>query len=80
MGVSMDKELVISVTGGETRSALLEDKQLVELSVERTKSTGMVGTIYKGKVKKVLPGMQSAFVDIGLAKDSFLYVLYTLIS
>ncbi len=70
----MDKELVISVTGGETRSALLEDRQLAELSVERSKKTGMVGTIYKGRVKKVLPGMQSAFVDIGLAKDAFLYV------
>jgi ribonuclease G len=58
----------------ETRVALLEDRMLVELYIERTKDRGIVGNIYKGKVVKVLPGMQAAFVDIGLEKAAFLYV------
>lgn len=70
----MEKELVINVCGDETRAALLENGQLAEIFIERNSRAGMVGTIYKGKVKKILPGMNSAFVDIGLEKDSFLYV------
>ena len=54
--------------------ALLEDKVLAEIYIERTKDRGIVGNIYKGKVVKVLPGMQAAFVDVGLEKAAFLYV------
>lgn len=70
----MPNELIINVTSYETRVALLEDKVLTELYIERTKDRGIVGNIYKGKVLKVLPGMQAAFVDIGLEKAAFLYV------
>ena len=70
----MANELIINVTLWETRVALLEDRVLAELYVERTKDRGIMGNIYKGKVVKVLPGMQAAFVDIGLEKASFLYV------
>jgi ribonuclease G len=70
----MANELVINVTPQETRVALLEDRVLAELYIERTKDRGIMGNIYKGKVVKVLPGMQAAFVDIGLDKASFLYV------
>lgn len=70
----MANELIINVTLWETRVALLEDRGLAELYIERTKDRGIMGNIYKGKVVKVLPGMQAAFVDIGLEKASFLYV------
>lgn len=70
----MANELIINVTPRETRVALLEDRGLVELYIERTKDRGIMGNIYKGKVVKVLPGMQAAFVDIGLEKAAFLYV------
>src|SRR5512134_151993 len=70
----MANELIINVTQQETRVALLEDKVLAELYIERTKDRGIMGNIYKGKVVKVLPGMQAAFVDIGLDKAAFLYV------
>src|SRR5262245_30744751 len=70
----MQKELVISTTSQETKIAILEDDELVEFYIERHRSQGIVGNIYKGKVTKVLPGMQSAFVDIGLERDAFLYV------
>ena len=70
----MANELIINVTPQETRVALLEDRGLAELYIERTKDRGIMGNIYKGKVVKVLPGMQAAFVDIGLEKASFLYV------
>jgi ribonuclease G len=70
----MANELIINVRSQETKVALLEDRVLVELYIERTKDRGIVGNIYKGKVVKVLPGMQAAFVDIGLEKASFLYV------
>src|SRR5262249_16137144 len=73
-GVSMQKELIISTTPQETKLAILEDDELVEFYIERDRSQGIVGNIYKGKVTKVLPGMQSAFVDIGLERDAFLYV------
>src|SRR5919197_4827473 len=70
----MQKELIISTTLQETKLAILEDDELVEIYIERHRSQGIVGNIYKGKVTKVLPGMQSAFVDIGLDRDAFLYV------
>ena len=70
----MQKELIISTTLQETKVAILEDDELVEFYIERHRSQGIVGNIYKGKVTKVLPGMQSAFVDIGLERDAFLYV------
>jgi Rne/Rng family ribonuclease len=70
----MSKELVISATSHERRVAILEEGQLVEIYIEREKEFALVGSIYKGKVTRVLPGMQSAFVDIGLDGDAFLYV------
>jgi len=70
----MSKELVINATSHERRVAILEEGQLVEIYIEREKEFALVGSIYKGKVTRVLPGMQSAFVDIGLDGDAFLYV------
>ncbi|MBI4463050.1 MAG: Rne/Rng family ribonuclease [Acidobacteria bacterium] len=70
----MAKELVISTSPHETKIALLEDGQVIEVSVEREKETGLVGSIYKGRVTRVLPGMQSAFINIGLERDAFLYI------
>jgi len=70
----MPKELLINATSSEIRIAVMEDGQVAELFVERRKNRGIVGNIYKGRVTKVLPGMQSAFVDVGLDKDAFLYV------
>src|SRR6478735_11891538 len=66
--------LVINADGPETRVALIEQGQLVELYIERRRERGIVGNIYKGRVKRVLPGMQAAFVDIGVEKAAFLYV------
>ncbi|MGA8223408.1 MAG: Rne/Rng family ribonuclease [Candidatus Acidiferrales bacterium] len=70
----MSKEMVISANPHETRVAILEEGQLCEFYVEREKEFALVGSIYKGRVTRVLPGMQSAFVDIGLDSDAFLYV------
>ncbi len=70
----MNKEMIISASGHETMAAILEDDEVVEISVEREKSRGVAGNIYKGRVSKVLPGMQAAFVDLGLERDGFLYV------
>src|SRR6056297_4110490 len=70
----MTKELVINTTSHETRVALLEGGHIAELYIERERERGIVGNIYKGRVIRVLPGMQAAFVDIGLAKAAFLYV------
>src|SRR5579864_8118698 len=70
----MSKEMVISANPHETRVALLEEGQLCEYYVEREKEFALVGSIYKGRVTRVLPGMQSAFVEIGLDSDAFLYV------
>jgi ribonuclease G len=69
----VQREMLISHDSNETRVALLEDRELVELYVERPKRS-VVGNVYLGKVKDVLPGMQAAFVDIGLDKNAFLYV------
>ena len=70
----MNKEMIISASGHETMAAILEDDAVVEIFVERDKSRGVAGNIYKGRVSKVLPGMQAAFVDLGLERDGFLYV------
>src|SRR5208282_409217 len=70
----MSKEMFISSSPHETKLAVLEDDQLVEVYFERDTDVGLVGGIYKGRVSRVLPGMQSAFVDIGLERDAFLYV------
>lgn len=70
----MRKELLITVDADETRAVLLEDGDLVEIYVERPDAGRLVGNIYKGKVENVLPGMQAAFVQIGLERNSFLYV------
>jgi len=67
------KHLLINVVPWETRVALLEDTTLVELHIERGRERGIAGNIYKGKVVRVLPGMQAAFVDIGLEKAAFLH-------
>src|SRR5919199_2141920 len=70
----MSKELVISANRHETRVAMLEDDQLVEIYFQRSNEYSLAGSIHKGRVTRVLPGMQSAFVDIGLDRDAFLYV------
>ena len=71
----MGKELIISANAHEKKIAILENGIVTEFYVERSnENQGIVGNIYKGKVMKVLPGMQSAFVDIGLERDAFLYV------
>ncbi|HXJ95883.1 MAG TPA: Rne/Rng family ribonuclease [Terriglobia bacterium] len=70
----MPKELFISSSPHETKVAVLEDDALVEVFFQRDTDVGLVGGIYKGRVSRVLPGMQSAFVDIGLERDAFLYV------
>jgi ribonuclease G len=70
----MSKELVISATRHETRVAVLEDDQVVEVYHQRENEYSLAGSIHKGRVTRVLPGMQSAFVDIGLDRDAFLYV------
>jgi ribonuclease G len=70
----MNKELYVSSTPHETKVALVEDDQLAEVFYERENEYTLAGSIYKGRVTRVLPGMQSAFVDIGLERDAFLYV------
>lgn len=71
----MSKEMIISVNGREKKIAIIEDGEVVEFYIERgTENTGLVGSIYKGRVSRVLPGMQSAFVEIGLERNAFLYV------
>src|ERR1700733_15017410 len=70
----MSKEICISTTPHETRLAILENDELTEIYYERENEYTLAGSIYKGKVTRVLPGMQSAFVDVGLERDAFLYV------
>src|SRR5215471_17728152 len=70
----MTKEMIISSNGHETMVAILEDDLAAEIFVERERQRGVVGNVYKGRVSKVLPGMQSSFIDIGLERDGFLYV------
>src|SRR5271167_1092038 len=69
----MKREILINATSRETRVAILEDDQLVELLVDRPDARRMVGDIYLGKVEAVLPGIQAAFVDIGTEKSAFLH-------
>jgi ribonuclease G len=69
-----NEEILINITPQETRVAIIENGTLQEVSIERQSSRGIVGNIYKGKVNRVLPGMEAAFVDIGLEKAGFLHV------
>lgn len=69
----MSNELILNVTLGETRVARLENGVVADLYIERTKEQGVVGNVYKGKVVRVLPGMQAAFIDIGLDRTAFLH-------
>ncbi len=70
----MTKEMIVSSNGHETMVAILEDDLVAEIFVERERQRGVVGNVYKGRVSKVLPGMQSSFIDLGLERDGFLYV------
>ncbi len=70
----MDLKILINQNNLETRIAILENNSLVEIYVERSKEHGIIGNIYKSKILKILPGMQAAFVDVGLEKAGFLYV------
>ena len=70
----MPSEIIINSNPRETRVALVENNQLAEIFIEHKAKKGIVGNIYKGLVTKILPGMQVAFVDIGLEKAGFLYV------
>ena len=82
-GAFVRKEIIISVEEDESRIAVLEDKQLVQLFTERKTEQSIVGNVYKGTVNSILPGMQAAFVDIGIDKAGFLHVddvLYDMVS
>ena len=70
----MSSEIIVNAGREETRVALLENGLVTDIFIDRRKDRGVAGNIYKGKVMKVLPGMQAAFVDIGLEKSAFLYV------
>ena len=72
--MTINEEILINTTPQETRVAIIENGTLQEVSIERQSSRGIVGNIYKGKVNRVLPGMEAAFVDIGLEKAGFLHV------
>ena len=71
----MSSELVIDVTSSEINIALLENKRLIELNKEKINNEFGVGDIYLGKVRKVMPGLNAAFVDVGYGKDAFLHYL-----
>src|SRR5436853_1406996 len=70
----MSLKMLIESDPHQTRIAVLEDDRLTEIFVERRRHRGLVGNVYKGRVTRVLPGMQAAFVDVGLERDAFLYV------
>ncbi len=70
----MTKEMIVSSNGHETMVAILEDDLVAEVFVERERQRGVVGNVYKGRVSKILPGMQSSFIALGLERDGFLYV------
>src|SRR5207247_3018444 len=70
----MNKEMIVSSNGHETIVAILEEHLAAESVVQRERQRGVAGNVYKGRVSKVLPGMQSSFIDIGLERDGFLYV------
>src|SRR5512134_2247210 len=69
----MTTEMVLNVSPRETRAALLENGVLQELHIERASRRGLTGNLYKGRVSRVLPGMQAAFIDIGLERTAFLH-------
>jgi ribonuclease G len=71
----VNKELIIDAASGDINIALLEDKKLVELTKEKSNLQFAVGDIYLGKVKKLMPGLNAAFVDVGFEKDAFLHYL-----
>ncbi len=73
--MTINEEILLNITPQETRVAIVENGALQEVSIERQRSRGIVGNICKGKVNRVLPGMEAAFVDIGLEKAGFLHVL-----
>src|SRR5512136_2348913 len=70
----MKREIIVNSSLVETRVAVIEDGTLVEILIDDSHTQNLAGNIYKGRVLKILPGMQAAFVDIGLARDAFLYV------
>ena len=70
----ISEEILVNITPQETRVAVVENGALQEVCIERQESRGIVGNVYKGKVNRVLPGMEAAFVDIGLEKAGFLHV------
>ncbi len=72
--MSISEEILVNITPQETRVAIVENGVLQEVCIERDGNRGIVGNIYKGKVNRVLPGMEAAFVDIGLEKAGFLHV------
>ena len=72
--MTISEEILVNITPQETRVAIVENGALQEVCIERQHSRGIVGNIYKGKVNRVLPGMEAAFVDIGLEKAGFLHV------
>jgi len=69
----VSEEILINVTPQETRIAIVENGVLQEVHVERTSNRGIVGNIYKGKVVRILPGMQAAFIEVGLKRTAFLH-------
>src|SRR4029453_8456677 len=69
----MDEELLINVNGFETRVALLQNHSLVEVHLQRSGTYSLTGNVYKGRVERILPGMQAAFVSIGLSRPGFLH-------
>ncbi|MCH8959545.1 MAG: S1 RNA-binding domain-containing protein, partial [Proteobacteria bacterium] len=70
----MPKEILVNVSPRETRAAVVENGLVQEVYIERASRRGLIGNIYKGRVSRVLPGMQAAFVDLGLARTGFLHV------
>ena len=70
----MKREIIVNSSLVETRVAVIEDGTLVEILIDDSHTQNLAGNIYKGRVLKILPGMQAAFVDVGLARDAFLYV------
>jgi ribonuclease G len=71
---AVPNEIIINVSAGETRVGIIEQQTLTELHIERARDRNVASMVAKGKVTRVLPGMQAAFVDIGLEKAAFLYV------
>ena len=69
----MSEEILINVTPQETRVAVVENGVLQEVYIERSQKRGLVGNIFKGRVSRILPGMQAAFIDIGLERTGFLH-------